>query len=230
MSSKAYTYAAMQDTGSAAMQLTLYVIAEHVNVENGKTYCSVKTLMREAHVKSDRTMRNYLAQLEARGFIKREKRQRDDGGNTSDLIELVGFLRWYASNGGPPLPDGTGQLGDIGGKNYRGVARSTGGTGRQVTGPNEHPSKDLKDPPLPPKGGDRLIEGRKGSGRIRQPARLPAYVSEDALDQVRKLAPGWDRQFLLKKFMAWPGSDNARNKDRAFLAWVPSFTKGKPPP
>jgi hypothetical protein len=63
----------------------------------------------------------------------------------------------------------------------------------------------------------------------RQPAVVNRYVTEAALDKVREIAPGWDRQFLLRKFDDWPASKNARNKDAAFLAWVKRFTKGKPP-
>ena len=87
-------------------------------------------------------------------------------------------------------------------------------------------SSDLKDPPLPPKGG-RSSESRFGKKRKRQPAALPRFVSEDTLDRVRSIAPSWDRQRLLAKFLEWPGSRNARNMDAAFLGWVSSFTKGK---
>lgn len=60
-----------------------------------------------------------------------------------------------------------------------------------------------------------------------RPAAVPRFVSERALDQVRSIAPGWDRQHLLRKFLDWDGSKHARNPDKAFLAWVRSFTKGK---
>lgn len=45
--------------------------------------------------------------------------------------------------------------------------------------------------------------------RRRIPATVPRYVSEHALDQVRLIAPGWDRQYLLHHFMAWEGSAQA---------------------
>lgn len=229
MSQPAYTYACMQDTGSAARQLTLYVIAEHINVETGKTYCGIKKLMREAHVKSDRTMRNYLAELEVRGFIKREKRQRENGANSTDFIELVGFLDWYASNGGPVVSPAAKSTGGVtNGKNYRGAARITGGSGNLATGHNDHLLNDLKDPPLPPKGG-RSRKSRIDTGAKRQPAVAARYVSEEALDKMGSIASGWDRQHLLARFLEWPGSANARNMDAAFLGWAKSFTKGKDP-
>lgn len=61
-----------------------------------------------------------------------------------------------------------------------------------------------------------------------RPATTVRFVTEDALDRVRSIAPGWDRQFLLRKFMDWEGSRSAANLDAAFLGWVRSFTKGRP--
>jgi hypothetical protein len=63
----------------------------------------------------------------------------------------------------------------------------------------------------------------------RRQAVLNRFVSEAALDRVRTIAPGWDRQALLRKFLAWPGSSTAENMDAAFLGWVKKFTKGKAP-
>ncbi|HEY8247254.1 MAG TPA: hypothetical protein VIG38_08245 [Hyphomicrobium sp.] len=55
-------------------------------------------------------------------------------------------------------------------------------------------------------------------------------MSEDALDQVRAVAPGWDRQFLAARYRAWmKGKAHPRNPDAAFLGWVKKFTKGKAP-
>lgn len=74
---------------------------------------------------------------------------------------------------------------------------------------------------------DRSFEPRVIDGGKSQPARTVRFVSQDALDQVRTLAPGWDRQMLLKKFMDWPKSKEAIDMDKAFLGWVPKFVKGK---
>lgn len=54
-------------------------------------------------------------------------------------------------------------------------------------------------------------------------------VSDWALDQVRKIAPGWDRQDLLRRFLAWPGSSAANDIDAAFLGWVRRVTHGRRP-
>jgi hypothetical protein len=66
-------------------------------------------------------------------------------------------------------------------------------------------------------------------GGVRKPAMVHNFVSEAALDAVRTIAPGWDRQFLLQKFNSWPGSRNAQDIDKAFIGWCTSFTKGKRP-
>lgn len=69
----------------------------------------------------------------------------------------------------------------------------------------------------------RVIDG----GKATRPAQLPRYVSEEALDQVRTIAPGWDRQELLRRFTNWKGSKNAEYIDQAFLGWVRKVTKDK---
>jgi hypothetical protein len=70
----------------------------------------------------------------------------------------------------------------------------------------------------------------EGDDATRRPAVLHRFVSEAALDQVRVVAPGWDRQALLRKFLAWiEGKEQPRDMDKAFLAWVRSRTKGKAP-
>jgi hypothetical protein len=65
--------------------------------------------------------------------------------------------------------------------------------------------------------------------RKRRPAVRHRYVSGGALDKVRAIAPGWDRQALLAKFLAWTGAKTAENMDAAFLGWAKKFTRGKPP-
>lgn len=75
---------------------------------------------------------------------------------------------------------------------------------------------------------DRSSKSR-GDDEKPRAAVIPRYVTEAALDRVAKLAPGWDRQFLLRKFLEWPPSANAVDLDKAFLGWVPKFTKGKSP-
>ncbi len=55
-------------------------------------------------------------------------------------------------------------------------------------------------------------------------------ISEDALAQVRSVAPGWDKYFLAARYREWmKGREHPNNPDAAFLGWVKRFTKGKPP-
>lgn len=102
MSAHPYTFASTLDTGNPARQLVLYVIASHVNVEDGTTYVGIRTLMEEAKIRSDRTMRNHIAQLIEDGFLEKSPRTRRNGANTSCLLRLVGFLEWKAGNFGVP--------------------------------------------------------------------------------------------------------------------------------
>jgi plasmid replication initiation protein len=55
-------------------------------------------------------------------------------------------------------------------------------------------------------------------------------VSMQALEQLRDVAPGWDRYALEAAYLAWiEGKEAARNEDARFLAWAKSFTKGRAP-
>lgn len=70
-------------------------------------------------------------------------------------------------------------------------------------------------PPLPPKA-----------------AVLPQapLISEDALQAVRSVAPGWDKYFLAARYTEWmKGREHPKNPDAAFLGWAKRFTKGKAP-
>ena len=56
-------------------------------------------------------------------------------------------------------------------------------------------------------------------------------VSEEALQEVPRLAPGWDKYALAETYRAWvtQKGEMPRNVDAAFLGWVKKFTKGKRP-
>jgi hypothetical protein len=79
---------------------------------------------------------------------------------------------------------------------------------------------------LPPAVSAKPVEVQTVAKR----AALPAYVTEDALDRIRSVAPGWDRQHLLLTWQNWQrGKPAPKNYDAAFLGWAKKFTKGKPP-
>lgn len=133
MSAQAYTYATTKDTGNTSLQFTLYVIANNCNNATGRTFASIKSLMRETKTKSDRTMRNYVKRLIDAGFLARHKRKRDNGGNTSDDLELVGYLDWLAGIETPVQPARiTGGVSPS--KKPMQPARITGGPGSIPTG------------------------------------------------------------------------------------------------
>lgn len=65
------------------------------------------------------------------------------------------------------------------------------------------------------------------------PARIgKVLLSVEAFEAARRLAPRWDIHALEAKFQAWAeslGEPLRLAPDKAFLGWVKSFTKGKPP-
>lgn len=63
------------------------------------------------------------------------------------------------------------------------------------------------------------------------PVVVRELVSEDALQQVPTIAPGWDKHALRSQYEAWvtQKGEMPRNPDAAFLGWVRKFTKGKRP-
>lgn len=103
-------------------------------------------------------------------------------------------------------------------------------TGKPVTGQpvTAKPVADLTKKDISKSKSQRSISANSEVDRgAPRPAQTYRYVSENVLDQVRNIAPGWDRQFLLRKFLDWEGSLQALDVDRAFLGWVRKFTKGK---
>ena len=55
-------------------------------------------------------------------------------------------------------------------------------------------------------------------------------VSLQALNQLREVAPGWDRYALEAQYLARVADkEPARNEDARFIGWARSFTKGRPP-
>ena len=59
----------------------------------------------------------------------------------------------------------------------------------------------------------------------------PIRISSAAFDEMRGMAPGWDKYMLESMYIEWAKSkDVARNEDARFLSWVTSYTKGKPAP
>jgi hypothetical protein len=79
---------------------------------------------------------------------------------------------------------------------------------------------------------DTMLQGKSRRARTFDATPVEegrAYEPTDAvLDQMRDLAPGWDRQALLARYREWSkGKVPARNPHGAFLGWVKRFTKKK---
>lgn len=62
----------------------------------------------------------------------------------------------------------------------------------------------------------------QGAGRGHRSVR----ISTQAFEQVREIAPGWDRYALEQIYISWASEkDAARNEDARFIGWVRSYTK-----
>lgn len=181
MSAQAYTYATTKDAGKAALQLALYVIAQNVNNSTGATFCSIKTLMRECRVKSDRTMRNYISTLSTLRLIRKKKRFRDNGGNTSCELELVGFLEWFEAQQSDVQPARiTGGVSPT--KKPMQPARITGGPGSIPTGAIDQVPKE--------KGENKEVVRTDDTTRIvspqtRQQVELMGLDPDEMIDKMR---------------------------------------------
>ena len=82
MSFQAVTWAMKQDISPAGRKFTLVMLASYADAD-GTCFPGQNRLGKDTS-QSDRTVRSHLASLEAEGFIKRERRQRQDGSRTSD--------------------------------------------------------------------------------------------------------------------------------------------------
>ena len=85
---------------------------------------------------------------------------------------------------------------------------------------------------LPPAPSDTSVDAALASfGAALAAGERPVTISWKAMEQVPTLAPGWDKDRLEKIYIEWARGKNDRvfNEDARFLAWVKSFTKGRPP-
>lgn len=100
-------------------------------------------------------------------------------------------------------------------------------------------SNHLPDYDLTLEGGLAHFRRRKEGEVTAQPVTLPAgqnlarpriLISSTAMEQLKGIAPGWDRHMLEATYKEWvQDKDAARNEDARFLGWAKSFTKGRPP-
>lgn len=86
MSVKALTWAFDQPIAGNE-KVVLLALADHAN-EHGVCWPSISLLMQRAHV-GERTVQRAIQSLEDAGFITRERRQRENGGDTSNLYRLM---------------------------------------------------------------------------------------------------------------------------------------------
>lgn len=67
-------------------------------------------------------------------------------------------------------------------------------------------------------------------GAALEQSKRQVTIGWQAMEQVSQSAPGWDKYFLERTYCEWAADKAAAiNEDARFIAWVKSFTKGKPP-
>ena len=81
---------------------------------------------------------------------------------------------------------------------------------------------------------DVMLQGKARRGKAftaaapNTPHSAPYEPTDAILDQLRTLAPGWDRQGLVARYREWSRGKVAPDKPHgAFIGWVKRFTKGK---
>jgi hypothetical protein len=79
---------------------------------------------------------------------------------------------------------------------------------------------------------DALLQGKARRGRAYAPVShtpgSPYEPSDEVLNQLRSIAPGWDRQALLAQYREWSKGKTAPNNPHgAFIGWAKRFTKKK---
>jgi hypothetical protein len=81
---------------------------------------------------------------------------------------------------------------------------------------------------------DALLQGKARRGRAfaaistSLPLGEPYQPTDAVLNQLRTIAPGWDRQGLIAQYREWSrGKTAPDNPHGAFIGWVKRFTKKK---
>jgi len=97
--------------------------------------------------------------------------------------------------------------------------------------------KEKKDTPLPPKTVDNskplpgvgaVPDGKGGSQGWK--GRIELHLKDGDIEAARKEAPGWDIYHLMRVYDEGVATRGApSNPPAAFLGWLPSYTKRKPP-
>lgn len=78
-----------------------------------------------------------------------------------------------------------------------------------------------------PSGGGVFKNGKGGSGGK---FKIDHHLTDDEREDAKRLAPGWDMQVLYRTYDEGVVHRGVpKHPGKAFLAWVPKYTKGKPP-
>lgn len=96
------------------------------------------------------------------------------------------------------------------------------------------PTPHLIKPPTPLKGGRSFSDEKNGGGAYTDNSKynVEVFLSDKAIDQAKKQAPGWDLYGLIEIYNEGIRSGKRERPDnpkKAFPAWCGRYTKGKPP-
>lgn len=155
MSVRAIAWALEQRVGSPAGKMVLICLANYSD-ENGQCWPSQQAIMEETEL-SERSVRDWLAKLEAAGLVERRQRRRRDGSRTSDAYQLrlsqaSGFRNSEAGTNRQEVPaDQPAKSAGMGETNRQEVPLlPAGGAGLTSFEPSQEPSlkKDLSETPV----------------------------------------------------------------------------------
>jgi len=88
MGVRAMTWAFDQQPGGAGLKVTLLALANRADDYTGRTIVGQRRLAHETS-QCERTVRSHVAALERRGYLRRQRRHRDDGTRTSDATYVA---------------------------------------------------------------------------------------------------------------------------------------------
>lgn len=189
--------------GGATRKAVALKLADYANDEGGNIWPSVETIAKQTEVCGRTVQRTLKAFVKERLLIVTKAGGNGPKSTTHYRFDLTKLAPLAGPNKGDTVSPTPPAKGDT--QSQKGC---------------HHVTQSIKEP------SKRSFE-RVSDDRRKRPAAVHRFVSEDALDRVRVVAPGWDRQALLRKFSDWPGSRNANNLDQAFIGWAKSFTKGR---
>jgi hypothetical protein len=220
MSNKAINWAKQQKLRSSTKSL-LIILADHANDLN---LCWPSHVRLKASTNLDRkTIIRGLKKLQELKLISDTERRKGKSNRTKVYyLNLDVSLPNEKDDNMSPFRS-TRNSESIGPKKANNDPCFSGGQFRKRDSePLPNPHSSLKEPRE-----GCIRRGLRGSGSCD----IASFINTDEdFDEVRRLAPGWDKYALFRMFDAhFEGRGEIRNHHAAFFGWLRRFTKGQPP-